>query len=128
MEEVIVSALKRMKVETGSLLCMGCGLEHNCSTKGCRILRGAVEHIELLRKELEQEKNRVAWATGRLLRAVDQLKNQTDSCESCAHSGTQVPCVEDEDPTMLCDTCQRECACKTCTNQSGWIWNGGGYG
>ena len=39
-------ALKRLRVETGSLACFGCGHEHNCSTQGCAILRNAVAHME----------------------------------------------------------------------------------
>lgn len=41
-----VQALKRLRVETGSLACFGCGHEHNCSTQGCAILRNAVAHME----------------------------------------------------------------------------------
>ena len=39
-------AVKRMKVETGSMVCFGCGFEHNCSMYGCAILRNAAEHME----------------------------------------------------------------------------------
>ena len=42
----LIKALKRLKVETGSLACMGCGYEHNCSTSGCAIIRAAVEELE----------------------------------------------------------------------------------
>ena len=41
-----VQALKRLRVETGSLACFGCGHEHNCSTQGCAILRNAAAHME----------------------------------------------------------------------------------
>lgn len=41
----LIQALNRLKVQTGSLACLGCGHEHNCSTKGCRILREAVEQL-----------------------------------------------------------------------------------
>lgn len=42
----LIGALRRLKVETGSLACLGCGREHNCSTQGCAILREAVEELE----------------------------------------------------------------------------------
>lgn len=45
----LIEALRRLKVETGSLACLGCGHEHNCSTQGCAILREAVEAVESLR-------------------------------------------------------------------------------
>ena len=40
-----IRALKRMKVETGGIICLGCGYEHGCSAHGCAILRNAVEHM-----------------------------------------------------------------------------------
>lgn len=43
--EELIQALDCLKVQTGSLVCLGCGYEHNCSTKGCRILREAVEQL-----------------------------------------------------------------------------------
>ena len=46
--EKIVKALRRLKVETGSLVCMGCGCEHDCGILGCRIVREAAELIEKL--------------------------------------------------------------------------------
>lgn len=46
--EDILAALRRVKVETGSLACMGCGCEHDCGIHGCRIMREAAELIEKL--------------------------------------------------------------------------------
>ena len=39
----LIAALRRLKVQTGSLACLGCGHEHNCSTSGCAIIREAIE-------------------------------------------------------------------------------------
>ena len=47
----LLQALARLRVETGSLACLGCGSEHNCSTKGCRILREAADLIRQLTAE-----------------------------------------------------------------------------
>ena len=44
----LISALKRLKVETGSLVCLGCGYEHNCGIHGCAILRAAVYALEAM--------------------------------------------------------------------------------
>lgn len=44
-----LQALRMLKVQTGSLACLGCGREHYCSTHGCAILRNAVEHMEACR-------------------------------------------------------------------------------
>lgn len=37
----LIRAIHRLKVETGSLACFGCGYEHSCSVHGCAILRSA---------------------------------------------------------------------------------------
>ena len=42
----LIRALEHLKVETGSLACLGCGHEHNCGVHGCAILRAARERIE----------------------------------------------------------------------------------
>lgn len=42
----LLEALARLRVETGSLACLGCGHEHNCSTHGCQILREAAAQLE----------------------------------------------------------------------------------
>lgn len=46
--EDILAAMRRLKVETGSLDCMGCGHKHICGIHGCRIMRDAAELIEKL--------------------------------------------------------------------------------
>lgn len=38
----LIEALNRLKVETGSLACLGCGYENNCSINGCAIIRKAI--------------------------------------------------------------------------------------
>ena len=45
-EKELTAQLRRMSVETGSLMCLGCGYEHNCGIHGCALLRQAVETIE----------------------------------------------------------------------------------
>ena len=37
--EELIQALARLKVQTGSLACLGCGYENSCSTRGCAVLR-----------------------------------------------------------------------------------------
>lgn len=44
----ILIALRCLKVETGSLACMGCGCEHDCGVHGCQIVREAADLIEKL--------------------------------------------------------------------------------
>lgn len=41
----LITALHRLKVETGSIACLGCGYEHNCGIHGCAIIREAAEKL-----------------------------------------------------------------------------------
>ena len=41
----LIKALYRLKVETGSIACLGCGHEHNCGIHGCAIIREAAEKL-----------------------------------------------------------------------------------
>ena len=50
----LLQALRRMMPETGSLNCLGCGYEHNCSTHSCAICREAIELIEQLSAEIDE--------------------------------------------------------------------------
>lgn len=49
----LIENLKRLKVQTGSLACLGCGHEHNCGVHGCAILR---ETIVWLERKLAEDK------------------------------------------------------------------------
>ena len=57
----LLEALARLRVETGSLACLGCGHEHNCSTKGCAILRAAADLIERLTAENAALREKQRW-------------------------------------------------------------------
>ena len=64
----IIQALRRMKVETGSLMCMGCNDERNCGIHGCVIMNMAADrlandqtHIAALQKEIEQLRSGRRW-------------------------------------------------------------------
>ena len=72
-EQDLIKALRRLKVETGSIACFGCGYEHNCSIKGCRILREAADAIEQTSK-LQASYQQVNW-----IRADEQLSDTRDS-------------------------------------------------
>ena len=60
-DQELVNELRRLKVETGSLACMGCGHEHNCGVSGCAVMREAADrianqstHIAALQQEIEK--------------------------------------------------------------------------
>ena len=41
----LIMALQKLKVQTGSLACLGCGHEHNCGVHGCALIREAVTKL-----------------------------------------------------------------------------------
>lgn len=41
----LIQALKRMGVQTGGLICLGCGHEHNCGVHGCAVIREAAQRL-----------------------------------------------------------------------------------
>lgn len=45
-DEDLLAALRRLKVQTGSLACLGCGYEDNCGIHGCMILRKTIAWME----------------------------------------------------------------------------------
>lgn len=46
----LAEALRSMKVETGSLVCLGCRHEDKCGIKGCAILAEAASAMDILPK------------------------------------------------------------------------------
>lgn len=52
--EGLCKALERMKPETGSLVCLGCGHEHNCSVHGCQVIRAAIYTLRGQNKEIRR--------------------------------------------------------------------------
>lgn len=74
-DQELVNAIRRLKVETGSLACMGCGHEHNCGVSGCAVMREAADrianqrtHIAALQQEIEKLRGRCPggsrWRSG----------------------------------------------------------------
>lgn len=94
----LTEALRRLRVETGSLACFGCGHEHNCSLHGCAVIRAASERL-----------NQITQITRERDAAVKQLSLMCD-CDTCKHNN---PCGHD-DPR-----------CTACTTGQLWAWDGG---
>lgn len=45
--EQVVKGLRRLKVETGSLACIGCECEDGCSINGCAIIGDAIRLLSV---------------------------------------------------------------------------------
>nr|DAE38761.1 MAG TPA: hypothetical protein [Bacteriophage sp.] len=99
-DEQILQALKRLRVETGSLACLGCGREHNCGTHGCAILRKAADLIERLSGEVEDLRRKLAMSD----KDVTAAHLHFSQWQAAFNQLTQtVSRIEDEDKTgKLC--------------------------
>ena len=51
----LVRALKKMSIETGGIICLGCGHEHGCGVHGCAVLKEAAKRILRAGKTDEEE-------------------------------------------------------------------------
>lgn len=92
----LIEALGRLKVQTGSLVCLGCGHEHNCGLYGCALLREAEKQLYALEHALRrtrQQRNA----------ALKQLK-RIAACETCKNNQ---PSGEDDGHCTACMTGQR---------------------
>lgn len=50
----LINSLNRLKVQTGSLACLGCGHEHNCGIHGCAVLREAADKLQAVAEFCER--------------------------------------------------------------------------
>ena len=131
----LLQALVRLRVEAGSLACLGCGREHNCSTKGCRILREAADLIRQLTaenaglcKEIEWKDMVISLAQKEQAKAeaerdalIEQIKERHD-CLDCKHNDF---CDFDSYTVLDCMNCVQEgCPCAGCFDSSRWEWRG----
>ena len=80
--EELLRALRRLAVETGSLACLGCGYEHNCSLHGCAVIREAAEALEgspndpLTLEELRELDREPVWLSGDELNRYDIFRGE----------------------------------------------------
>ena len=136
----LLDALKQLKVQTGSLVCMGCGHEHNCGIHGCAIIREAMDYIvdlettyrtemcedsydcmELgkVRKALQVAEARAEKAEKERDAAVERIR-QDRWCEDCKYQPVFSLCENDG----MCDMCGTPCYCGRCIDGNLWKWRG----
>lgn len=132
----LLQALARLRVETGSLACLGCGHEHNCSTHGCAILRAAADLIERLTAESTDLRKEIEWKD--MVIALAQKKQTEAEAERDApleYAKTMQECEMCKNDTFChlrepmeddCKHCQRvsDCPCQKCEENNCWEWRG----
>ena len=139
--EELLNALARLRVETNSLACLGCGHEHHCSAHGCRILREAAALIEdqmttirglrfrLTGYHMEDSFNRgLLTAESQRRRKAEaerdallEIAKKGKDCETCKNRAV---CVQPgTDVVHWCDRCVKKCRCYGCEGDH-WEWRG----
>lgn len=113
--ETLVAELRRMKVQTGSLQCLGCGHEHNCGVHGCALIRAAADMIEWLNDFDPSQSRKLLMerdaALAKLTLMHDDMRsmaaNGVDFCMFCAHfCGGGKPIYSKEETYMeFCEDC-----------------------
>lgn len=100
-DQELVNAIRRLKVETGSLSCMGCEHERNCGVSGCAVMREAADrianqstHILALQKEIAGLRKAVRWVHDGLY-LCDPEKNTV-----CKKSGCKKQCFHTTFPAF----------------------------
>lgn len=76
----LLEALARLRVETGSLACFGCGYEHNCSVRGCQILREAATQLEHFTAENRARRSLQIYYEERRKRQREEARQMLDIC------------------------------------------------
>jgi hypothetical protein len=110
----LVNAIRRLKVETGSLACMGCGHAHNCGVSGCAIMREAAArianqrtHIAALQQEIEKlrgQNRQLMLERNYVISIIADIRKdgKTWMCQYCAHCKGIVSGMADCDSKMPC--------------------------
>lgn len=111
--EEIVKALRCLRVETGSLSCLGCGYEHSCNVHGCQILREAADQLEHF--TAENRALRSALASSPAKRAQKQARDASVTFlrEMAKELNAQRAKAEAERAAALADLADAR-SCKTC--------------
>lgn len=90
----LIKALRRMGVQTGSLVCLGCGHEHGCSVHGCAVIRAAADTIEELDNFMDSQCARLLARNQELQAAIpcwisvkDRLPDRFEPVIVCREAG-----------------------------------------
>ena len=113
-DQELVSAIRRLKVETGSLACMGCGHEHNCGVSGCAVMREAADrianqstHIAVLQMEigkLRGQNRQLMLERNYVISIIADIRKdgKTWMCQYCTHCKGIVSGMADCDSKEPC--------------------------
>lgn len=111
--EEIVKALRCLRVETGSLSCLGCGYEHSCNVHGCQILREAAAQLEHFTAENRALRSALPVSTPKRAQKQARDASVTFLREMAKELNAQRAKAEAERAAALADLADAR-SCKTC--------------
>lgn len=128
----LLEALARLRVETGSLACLGCGREHNCSTHGCQILREAAAQLEHFTAENRALRNALATYLREMVKELNAQREKTEAERDAAIVDLKISsgcasCKYHCSDTIFCCDCTKKqnCKCMSCSlGLTNWKWRG----
>ena len=151
-DKQILQGLRCLRVETGSLSCLGCGHEHSCNVHGCQILREAAARLEhftaenkalrsaLASRPAKRTQKQARDASVTFLREMakelnaqraeaeaerDALLEQIKARRSCLDCKHFDYCEFDNATVIDCMNCvTKNCPCAGCCDSSRWEWRG----
>lgn len=88
-----LAGLRRLRGQTTCFACSGCGMEHNCSDDGCRIIRSSIEQLQKLSRELATSEAARTELWKQLVSARQELaeaKAERDSLEGRNRSAYEI--------------------------------------
>lgn len=85
-DKKLIEALLSLSVETGSLVCLGCGHEHNCSIHGCAILRQAAEQFLNLQQRFDEVNDFTKSQCSKMLERLAEKDKQITAAGEAMHA------------------------------------------
>lgn len=110
----LIQALKRIKVQTGGLICLGCGHEHNCGVHGCAVMREAAQRLEEYRREKEHIDPKPSADVAPVVHGTPMLRCRPERYERYEECGmnengetlySKRVMVDEESYAMYCPAC-----------------------
>ena len=95
--------LRSKKVETGSLLCLDCGHEHNCGIHGCAVMRAAADAMENLQTENAALRRQIENLTSAQAVMVKEFDKKLE--ELAQVKAERDAAVVDLESVGICDFC-----------------------
>ena len=121
--EEIVKWLRSNQVETGSLLCLGCGYEHHCGIHGCAVMLAAADAMENLQTENAAIRRQIDSLTDAQAVMVKEFTEKLDELEQVkAERDAAVHDLHGE--CFACEHVDTDCPATNCRNGEKFKWRG----